>query len=289
MTTQAENSRVFFILLCLAFLGVTVGRAYQCVFWDIPIRSILWNEAWMTSIVSNLFGLSWEEYLKHPKADSIIQHIVSIIGYLLLLTAGLVLIQKKKLLTKLSLYLSFLILAFIAFLYHLEKFQTVGQFFEYSLQFMTPLMLWYYLKNGVTKNWLTLLKISISLTFISHGLYALGFYPVPTNFVSMTIQILPFPQDTAIFFLFVIGIIDIVCSFGLFTKGVFFKISIWYCIIWGGLTTAARILANVDLSMLGTTLHQWWFQSMYRLPHIIIPILLYLIWVKQNEALTEKE
>ena len=283
MTAQVENSRVFFILLLMAFLGVTIGRAYQCIFWDIPIRSLLWNEAWMTQLVSNLFGLSWEEYLKHPQSDSSIQNIVSIIGFLLLLTAGLAWIQYRKLLTKFSLYLSFLILVFIAFLYHLEKFQTAGQFFEYSLQFMTPLILWFYLKSGLTKKWVLLLKVCIALTFVSHGLYALGFYPVPANFVSMTIQVLPFSQDTAISFLLVIGIVDIVCSIGLFGKGLFFKISIWYCIIWGGLTTAARILANVDLTMLDSTLHQWWYQSMYRLPHFIMPILLYIVCVREGK------
>ncbi len=283
-----KKSRVFFILLCLAFIGVSVGRAYQCIFWDIPIRSLLWKEEWMTSVVTNILGLSWEDYLKHPQADSSIQCFVSVLGYLLVLTLIMALIQYRQLLTRLSLYTSFIILTFIAFLYHLEKFQTAGQFFEYSLQFTTPWILWSYLKSGVTKKWIVLVKVAVALTFTSHGLYALGFYPVPVHFVSMTIQILPFSQGSAVSFLFVIGIIDIICSIGLFTRGVFFKLSLWYCIIWGGLTTAARIMANVDVSMMGSTLHQWWYQSMYRLPHFIFPILLYLVCVRQEKGVTEK-
>lgn len=289
MTVSTEKSRVFFILLCIAFVGVSIGRAYQCLFWDIPIRSLLWNEDWMTSIVSAVLGISWEEYLKHPKADASIQNVVSVLGYLLLMGSGLALVRFKKVLTKYSLHLSFIILLFIAFLYHLEKFQTAGQFFEYSLQFMSPLILWYYLKGGITSTWMMLLKVTTALTFVSHGLYALGFYPVPANFVAMTLQLLPLSQDAAVSFLLVVGVLDLVFSVGLFFKGVIFRVSIWYCIVWGGLTTSARILANVDIGMFGSTMHQWWFESMYRLPHFLIPIVLFLAWKAQSAlSLTEK-
>lgn len=266
-----------------------MGRAYQCIFWDIPIRSLLWHEDWMTAVVSGGLGLTWEEYLKHPDANQVIQRIVIMLGIVLLFCAIVALANFKKGFTRLSAYTSFLILIFIAFLYHLEKFQTAGQFFEYSLQFMTPLIFWFYVKNGITNQWVLLLKICVALTFVSHGLYALGFYPVPSNFVSMTMHILPVNQATAISILLLAGILDLIFSVGLFLKGWVFKGSVLYCIVWGGLTTAARILANVDFSMFGRTMHQWWFESMYRLPHFIIPIVLYLVWKAQKHiALTEK-
>ncbi len=290
MPRQTGKSRFIILLLLLAFLGVSTGRAYQCIFWDIPIRSLLWNEDWMTSIVSSFLGLSWEEYLKHPKADDTIQSAVTLLGYSLLITAGIALVRFRMILTTMALHCSFLILLFIAFLYHLEKFQTAGQFFEYTLQFTTPLLLWYYLKKGVSHSWVLLLKICVALTFTSHGLYALGFYPVPANFVAMTINVLPLSQDMAVSFLWLIGIVDIIFSFGLFIKGRVFKLSVWYCIIWGGLTTSARVLANVDLGMFGSTMHQWWFESMYRLPHFLIPLLLYLVCKELQPAnLTVKE
>ena len=285
MSVLTEKSRVFFLILCLAFLGVSLGRAYQCIFWDIPIRSLLWNENWMASIVSLLLGLSWEEYLKHSNANSTIQGIVSTLGYILLVCAIIATVRFRRIFTKVALYLSFLVLLFIALLYHLEKFQTAGQFFEYTLQFATPLILWYYLKKGVTKSWILFLKISIALTFISHGLYALGFYPVPANFVAMTIQVLPLSQSTAIYFLLIVGILDLIFSVGLFIDGRLFNISVWYCIVWGFLTTSARVVANIDLSMVSSTFHQWWFESMYRLPHFLIPVLLLLIWKKQKHKL----
>lgn len=280
MLSHSEKSRPYIYLLYLAFLGVCIGRAYQCIFWDIPIRSLVWNEEWMTSIVSGILELSWEDYLKHPNGDTTIQVLVSTLGYTLLVVAALVVLKIKRWLTDTGLFISFFVLVFIAFLYHLEKFQTAGQFLEYSLQFLCPLLLWYYFKNGITKRWILALKVAIALTFISHGLYALGFYPVPANFVSMTIQILPLGNEAAVQFLYIIGIVDILFSIGLFLKGFIFRISIWYCMIWGTLTTSARIVANVDLSNFGETMHQWWFESMYRLPHVLIPLLLYLV-VKQ--------
>ena len=232
----------------------------------------MWNEDRFAPIVQSLFGLSWQEYILHPLSDAYLQSIVSGIGLALIVLCILVLIKFPQWTKNIALGISFIILVFIALLYHLEKFQTAGQFFEYSLQFMTPVFLFYYFRYGSSNTFLYLLKFSIAFTFFSHGLYALGFYPVPGLFVSMTMNILHCSNTFALNFLMVVGVLDLIFSVGLFLPGRAFKISIYYCIVWGFLTAFARIVAHVDFSFLGSTLHQWWFQTLFRVPHFVIPL-----------------
>jgi len=273
--------RIIFFLL-IALLCVSLGRAYQCLFWDIPIRSLLWNEKLLAPMISLFFGMSWSEYLLHPSANLVIQSLVTSIGIGLIVCCITFLLTTSKRLNFISLHLIFGLLIFIALLYHLEKFRTAGQFLEYTLQFMTPLILWQLLKYGITEAWIYLLKICIALTFVSHGLYALGFYPVPGNFVAMTIQILHCNDTFAIQFLMVVGILDLIFSLGLFLGGRVFKWSIIYCIAWGALTAFARIVANVEMDIFGSTMHQWAFETVYRIPHFTVPIVLYFA-IKQQD------
>jgi len=286
MIILSKNDSFIQKILAFALVCVCLGRAYQCLFWDIPIRSLIWNEDVFTGAVHLFFNLEWKEYLNISNTSGIISKIVSGIGLSLLLSLCLVFLTKK--LKAFSLYWIAFILVFIALLYHLEKFKTAGQFFEYSLQFMTPILFLMMQKNGVTRKWLILAKVAIALTFTSHGLYALGFYPVPGNFVAMTINILHVSNDTAIILLKIAGIVDVLASIGIFFRGKIFIWSIWYCIIWGILTALARVVANIDLEWFFPSLHQWVYQTVYRASHFLIPIALWLAY-KTNTVITAKE
>ena len=274
-------------ILVLAVMGVCIGRAYQCLFWDIPIRSLLWNEDAMSGLIQTIFHLDWDEYLKHPKANNLISGVVSLFGWSVLLSVVFILQANSKTLRRIGVVVSSSILVFIAALYHLEKFRTVGQFFEYSLQFMTPLLFLLCVKDGINKRWLLLAKISVALTFVSHGLYAVGFYPVPGNFVAMTINILHCQDATALTILQVAGILDIIASIGLFLKGRIFKWSLLYCVVWGGLTAVARVVAHVELDDFFSTMHQWAYETVYRTPHFLIPLALWTVY-KISAPLTSK-
>ncbi len=287
MLFKLDKRDSIYALLLFAVVTVCVGRFYQCVFWDIPIRSLLWNEDLMTPIIQLGLNLNWDEYIVHPNSDSTIQSIVTACGWALLILLGFTLSNLSTKLSRFSLYAISGILVGIALLYHLEKFRTAGQFFEYSLQFLSPLFLLSYLKYGLQKSWLLFLKIGIALTFISHGLYALGFYPVPGNFVTMTIKIFHCSDAMAKVFLQVVGILDIIFSLGLFFNKSIYRLSIWYCIIWGFLTALARIVANVEIAAFGSTMHQWAYETVYRIPHFVIPLILKIAMDKTAPSATE--
>ena len=282
MNTHPANIKNIQNILAWALICVCVGRAYQCIFWDIPIRSLIWNEDLIAGLVKFIFNLDWNEYLDISNNSGAIGTTVSGIGWSALIALGLVFLTKR--LRSVSIYWITLVLVFIAFLYHLEKFKSAGQFFEYSLQFMTPILFLILLKEGVSRKWQLLVKISIAFTFTSHGLYALGFYPVPGNFVAMTINILHVSNDTALFLLQIAGIIDIVVSIGIFLSGRLFNWCIGYCIVWGALTALARIFANIEIDWFLPSLHQWAYETVYRTPHFLLPLALWLTY--KNKSFT---
>jgi len=201
-------------IIAVALAGVCVGRAYQCIFWDIPIRSLIWNEDVFAGIIKVLFNLEWSEYLDIAETSGVIGSLVSGIGWSLLLALCLVFFPKKIRLFSIS-WIT-LISLFIAFLYHLEKFNTAGQFFEYSLQFMTPILFYLLWRDGVNRRWL------------------------------------------------ILGI------------------------IWGALTALARIAANIDIDWFFSSLHQWAYQTVYRIPHFLVP---FTVWWSYKNTIpsTEKE
>ena len=287
MLQISKKYNVPYLYIGVALCCVCLGRAYQCLFWDVPIRALLWNEEFMAAPIAFLLKVTWSEYLLHPDINSITQGIISSIGIGLLVGCFTLVYTNHQRMRCMSSYFLLSLLVFIAFLYHLKKFHTAGQFFEYTLQFMTPIIFWKILQRGATSRWIILVKTSIALTFISHGLYALGFYPIPGNFVAMTINILNCSDAFAIQFLMLVGFLDLLCSIGLFFGRRVFQVSILYCIIWGCLTAFARIVANVDFEAFGSTMHQWAYQTLYRAPHFLIPIALYVtINLKADTSIT---
>ena len=86
----------------------------------------------------------------------------------------------------------------------------------------------------------------IGITFLSHGLYAFGFYPVPGNFIDMTISIFGISETEARTFLWIAGIIDVLILPLLFVNKML-KIVVIYSVFWGFLTALARVFANFSI------------------------------------------
>jgi len=177
-------------------------------------------------------------------------------------------------------------LILLAALYCKEKFFSAGQFFEYTLQFLTPLFLIYLSNKEKWSNSFTLIiKVAIAFTFICHGLYAVNYYPLPGNFVEMTINILGVGEESARNFLFAAGILDFICGVLIFFPRKISLIAIAYMIFWGLGTTLARIWANFYWEFPWASLHQWWFESLYRIPHFLIPLFLFIYLYKSKPSI----
>lgn len=272
-----ENHWIFAILKIAAFT-VLAGRAYQHFFFNIPLSSLLWDQSLMSGPVKLLTGSNWDDFATSELAEDILIYPRYALCALYALTAFFLIFKKnEKQKGDLLLLLSTFGLVFLAFLNYKNLFAVNGQFIEYSIQFGSPLFLYLFSRELVLKGQLILLmKIAVSLTFIGHGLYAFGFYPVPVKFIEMTCMILPMDEEMARTFLRVAGALDFVVAIGIYWKKVEKPLLI-YAAIWGGLTAMARITAYFSLQFPMETIHQYWYESFLRLPHMLIPLLLFVL------------
>ena len=279
---QHSVFRNFSSLLRWSVFTVFLGRAWQHLYWDAPYRSLLWDESLMSPIIEFLSGLTWETYVTSPVTEQNIILLIRITGILYLIIAGFSLWAKTdKLYFRILLWAGFINLVILALLYCKERFYSIGQFFEYSLQFGSPLFLlcWFRIEKGKTSSALLIfwMKIAIALTFTCHGLYAIGYYSRPIGFMEMTMNILHVDEPTAIQFLQLAGILDFIVSIGIFMPYKWSKYFLSYTVCWGFLTALARIWANFDLEWLDYVMMQWLHETIYRFPHFLIPasVLLY--------------
>ena len=60
------------------------------------------------------------------------------------------------------------------------------------------------------------LILLIAAVFIAHGLYAVGYYPIPGYFLGMVIDILGLTEQGARNFLLIAGILDFIGAFLIF-------------------------------------------------------------------------
>jgi hypothetical protein len=265
-------------LLRLAAGSVFLGRAWQHLFWDAPFTELLWDQGWMESLVGYGGFASWDAYVRAVD-DRTVQHVTVGFGWFYLCCAvASLLLRRQSRWSRVWMWAGASGLACLALLYMKEHFFHVGQLFEYSLQVAAPLALGYAVvsENGLGRKSSLYLRMAISLTFICHGLYAVGYYPVPGSFMSMTIRILGMSKEGALQFLQVAGWLDFAVGVGVFLPPAFRRWVLWYAAGWGLATAMARIFGNMYWPDLAGSLHQWFFETVYRLPHGVLPLLLAL-------------
>jgi len=303
--SKLKSGALFIRFLQWAAISVFLGRAWQHLYWDAPFRALLWDEVWLSGIVTRFTSMTWETYITSMEVDQNIAFSIKIFGVLYLISALIALfINYLPRILHHLLILGALGLIFLAFLYCKERFFSIGQFFEYALQFGSPLFLWWWkgtetatstqsagssfsnsplnqkmqqanemvLTSKIPNKFLLILKIAISLTFTCHGLYAVGYYPIPVSFMEMTMNILGVGEDTTKVFLKMAGILDFAVAIGIFLPWKWARIFLIYAIIWGFGTTIARIWAYFDWEWLDYVLLQWLHESVMRMPHFLIPL-----------------
>ncbi|MFA0964303.1 DoxX-like family protein [Roseivirga sp. BDSF3-8] len=276
------------ILLRICAFSVFIGRAWQHLFWDAPYRAIAWNEGLLKGLVESLTNMTWQEYVTSPHTDAAITLAIRGTGVFYLIAALFCLFAKgKNRIAGILWIIGSGLLAILAFLYMKEKFFQVGQFFEYALQVGSPMLLYYWVYGGTDSQkadlsssfWKKLIlsaKILIALTFICHGLYAMGYYPRPGFFVDMTINVFGVSEAVAHRLLWWAGLLDMIISAGIFVPRVA-RVCLLYAVVWGLLTAFARVVANFYADFPWQSLHQYTFETVYRLPHGLIPLFVFLI------------
>ncbi len=279
-----------FRILQIAAVSVFAGRAYQHIFWDAPYREILWDPVYTGWLVEHFTSLSWETYVTHPKGDLMIQGLIRGQGVFYVFCAIVAaLIHRLPKWCRWLLMLGAFNLMVLALIYMKDKFYHFGQFFEYSLQFATPVFLYIALRSQtITDSLIRWMKIAIALTFACHGLYAIGYYPRPESFMTMTQSILGLDATATKWYLNTAGVLDYVVAFGIFLP--YRKLvlaSLLYASFWGLLTTLARIIGNFYWDFPLESLHQWVFEAVFRFPHFLIPLAVWVL-IKQGGVVGNK-
>jgi len=279
-----KKSSVSFLILKYSVFSVFIGRAYQHLFWDAPLRAFFWDEELLKFIIENILGIQWADYVSSVSFDLFLKYLAIALGVLYLGSAIITLIfNEKKKLQRIILVSGSIGLFFLSYLLMKEKFYRVSQFFEYSLQFSIPLILVYYNSAFLKKNLTIILKILIAIVFVSHGLFAIGYYPVPGHYLGMVINIFEVNESVARLFLQIAGVLDFLLAIFIFVPKLS-KLALIYAVFWGLSTSFARILGGFYADFLFESIHLNLYQVIFRLPHGLIPLML-LFQMKEKKVL----
>ena len=276
------NTKTLLKFLKISSFFIFFGRAYQHLFWDAPYRSFFWDQQLLEPVISFVFDTTWQSYVTNLNTDHAIQFLTKSIGALYLVCAviSIIINENSKKWMRNILKLGAVSLVFLALIITKDKFYHLTMFFEHTIQFGVPIALLYFLKHKNTPLLLFYLKVCIALAFTCHGMYAIGvFYPLPGNFVTMTLNILPVQEEMAKNLLFVAGILDFIIAVAIFIPKLS-KLALLYACFWGLITALARIVSGFHYDFSLSIIHQYFYLTLYRLPHGLIPLLIHLYVTK---------
>lgn len=259
----------------LKWLKVSVSitlfcRGWLTYRWDSPIRGLLWNEEFLAPILKSWFNIDWGDYAN--QSDAAISSGLEFCGIILMVVAVLIWLPiGKRWLTLLLITPGIIILLLDAFARIVDSGFQLGMSIEKCLQWGTPVLLLLVLYKPQQKSaWVGFAKILAALTFIGHGLYAVGFHPVPWNYQSMTRDLLGFSEAGALWFLRIAGILDFLVAIAIFVPPVA-RYALVYMALWGSATALARVCSHL------TTTDPWLFETLVRSSHWAVPALLFWI------------
>jgi len=291
MLSKHSNSIIviFVWILRLSAFCVFFGRGWEHLITDAPFRAILWDQSIMEGLINVLTGFSWNEYASSTTFNFIIDASIKITGifYLLCAIVSLFISVKHIRLSKL-LVLGSLLLIVLSLVFYKSKFLQFGQLIEYSCQMFSPLFLYVILFYNVHLPKLSfILKLAIALTFVGHGLYALGVYPTPGIWTDMSLSSLNFiglyPSVNQIQnIIYLAGILDMILAVGIFLPNKWSVPFLIWAFIWGLLTALSRVIGFMNIDPSWHTLVQWLPQTIMRLPHALIPFAVLIIIFKDS-------
>lgn len=283
---HTKNLKYIYLLALLSCIGVLAGRGWQHLFWDPPYRTFLWDEKLLKPAIENLFGLKWEEYVTSVSIDHNMQNTFQVIGIFLM--AGIFFSLFMNKFTKWAeRYLIFcsVWLLFLSVIYWKEYFWDLPQFVELTAQWTSPLIL-VLIYHSFTRriNILIILRIILAMTFFGHGLYALGWVPLPGNWVDLVINTFSFSETNAKIFLKIVGAGDILAAFMVFYPKTE-KAGLLYMFIWGSCAALGRITGSYyqEIGFINF-IHQQLGEFLIRLPQFLLPAMTLLI-LKEKSGL----
>jgi hypothetical protein len=263
----------FVQILCATLF---LGRGWQALYWSIPVDELLENEL-LIGWLPRLMGQSWDQYMRY--STELVNQVSNTLGLFWLSMAVYVLFLFKlpKRLYKLLLWAS-VSFVLLAVLYWLQHFLIVAQMLEYSIQIITPWLLYQLAKGKSHMQVQTPVKIAVAITFTAHGFYAMGIYPSPGEWLQWIMNVTGSTENYAVNMLFAAGLLDVVAAIALFWRRSQ-KWALVYMSVWGLSTALARTIAYslyyTDMPLL-TLLQAQWHETMMRIVNGGLPLYLLL-------------
>lgn len=280
---QNPATKQFILILRICCFMLFVGRGWQYYFWDAPFRTLLWNEGFMQGIVETFMGVSWHEYATDLSMDGKIKWLVNL-NAIFFFFMGIFSLWVKPIHKRLGklLLLGSVSILFLVLLYFYSKYFAIGMLIEHGIQITVPTFLWLALfRTETLEKYFVYFKLAIAFTFVGHGMFAFGIHPVPGPFIDMVINITGASEDLVRIFLKIAGSIDFIVGVTIFIPALQLY-ALTFNIFWGIATAFARILAHVDPDQMSFTSMQWACETLYRIPHGLFPLGLYLLIVKSK-------
>ena len=265
----------------LCFAGWTWVHFY----WEGPYGILLWQDA--TYAFANKLGISWEEFVGSGAEHGFVQQWIARMGWLYLgCTVLTITVRKNSRIQMAALLGGSGLLAILSYAKYLASQRQLPMFIEHGGQMLIPVLLVMALSLGV-RHRVTVITAMVAfiMTFAGHGSYALGFWPTPTNFYGMTSIILQVDHSTAKAFLHAAGIFDFIVCIGIFVPFLRRPAAL-YAAVWGFLTSIARPVAGMSLSLNYWGADQFLQEAVLRAPHFLIPLYLFPLWHKPRQAET---
>ena len=284
MKPVQSDSLLVLLLRVGAFLCLA-GWTWVHFYWEGPYGVLLWKDS--SYALAERLGIDWDEFVGTGADDGLVQRWISLTGWLYLaVTVLTVTVRRKSYIQMVGLLGGGLLLGLLAYAKFIGAQRQLPMLVEHGGQILAPVLLVLALRLGVRHS-VTIIVAMIAMvtTFVGHGCYAMGLWPMPATFPAMTTLILGVEHETAAAMLWGAGILDfLVCA------GIFFKVSrrscALYAAIWGLLTAVARPVAGMSFSLNYWGADQFVHEAVLRAPHFVIPLYLFLIWRRSDQIET---
>lgn len=281
------NKQTIKHLLRISAFLMFLGRFWEHFRWLGPYRDVFYNpNGWTINLIGYITGESLTEIYNNHAYENMVIYFSKGLGVLFLLAGIIILFYERLKVLKPFIYIALIGLLFNYYGLLVGKhFDMWGIFFEHASQFLIPIIFLNFYNDN--KNTVYLAQVAISITFISHGLFAVGYYPQPGSFADMMIIGFDLEENTARFLLVIIGWLDFV--FGAVILIPFsalkqkwlralFITFLWYGIIWGLLTALARFYVPYSTDLFWNNVNQDLYEVLIRVPHFTVPIFIWLMW-----------
>lgn len=286
-----------FELLWLALTLSALGRGWLHFTKDSPYWSLFWSEE-LVSPLLGLIGVEWSSYVESATVEATLNTISMGLGLLYIVLSVVTARASAELLrtgerpfrsplVQRSLWLLLGLQLVYVSTYWLGKSLYFPIWLEQSTLIALP---WLCLSTGLrgedqtraqstddlylSRAPITVTRLALSCTFIGHGMFALGLYPVPEDYLVMVMRTFGCSQQSAQTMLWWAGALDVLAAIAVWTPRRYLRVrwsALTYMLAWGAITACARVVGHWGLGTFTDTVWYWLPELMLRLPHALIP------------------